>query len=227
MCPPRQCCCCDIYQGVRTWCIVFIILSAVFAVGSFAGAGAVTAYCEDSDDWNEDKFQFCFGDDFWETVMRGEQVDEDDYQYKQIALALIVSGIVNVINLGVCIFGFCAVNNFHARNIKYFWIVEAILAGLNLINGLRTPDQYLGAMITFGLSMWWVVAVKSLGDQIQQGIITRENPLGNMGAATGIQMQPVVQPQGVPIVAQATVVTAQATAVPVQGQVVVATTQKP
>lgn len=33
MCPPRQCCCCLIYQGVKIWTIVFICLNALGCVG--------------------------------------------------------------------------------------------------------------------------------------------------------------------------------------------------
>jgi hypothetical protein len=46
MCPPRQCCCCDLYQGVKIWTIVFIVLSVLGAAGSFLFAAWITGFCE-------------------------------------------------------------------------------------------------------------------------------------------------------------------------------------
>ena len=46
MCPPRQCCCCDLYQGVKIWTIVFIVLSVLGAAGSFLIAAWITGFCE-------------------------------------------------------------------------------------------------------------------------------------------------------------------------------------
>ena len=66
-----------------------------------------------------------------------------------------------------------------------------------------------------GLGLWYAWAAHSLGTQIMQGIITRENPNGSPQAQVMTIQQPTAIPvQAVPVQAQA--VPVQATAVPVQ-----------
>lgn len=225
MCPPKQCCCCDIYQGVRIWSIVFIALSAIYGVIMIVLAGILTAWCEDpnislSSTEQQNYYDTCYGDDAMAKIASGEAPDESDYLYKQTAMWMTVGAIVSFIEMGVNIFGCISISNFNASNIKVYWIIVAVFAGLEFLAQLLSLNV-LGGVIGLAFSIWWIVAVKSLGDQIANGTITRENPTGAPAVATGIQMA-AVPAQAVAVPAQAMVVPAQAVAVvkpeaPLQG----------
>jgi hypothetical protein len=233
MCPPSRCCCCNLYQGVRSWSIVFIVLSAIGSLGNFIFAVGLTAYCEDSANLVKDGQDFvdmCYGDDAAAKIRHGKQLGDDDLQYKDTANGLRFSAILALIYMCIAIFGFCAVNKFDAAKTNLYCIMSVVIAGLQAIAGFAFGRNYGGAMIQLLLNLWWCFALKSLADQLRSGQITRENPTGLGGEhATGIQMhavqmQPGVQASypmqsGMPM--QQGVVMAQATIV--QGPVVQAT----
>ena len=77
MCPPAQCCCCRIYEGVKTWTIVFIILGSLGVVGRIGLAAWAGSFCTDENiDLAEalDRLEFCYGDEeWWADALAGEE----------------------------------------------------------------------------------------------------------------------------------------------------------
>ena len=210
MCPPAQCCCCRIYEGVKTWTIVFIVLGSLGVVGRIGLAAWAGSFCTDENiDLGEalDRAEFCHGDEeWWVDALAGE---EPTSRYEILQQHQYVGAAVGAAVVVVHVCGLKAVQQFQADGIRKFWQQAFALSIVNwlvdVVYMARANDysNIVGFAIGVGLTIWWVYAIKALGDQVASGSITAANPMG--GGAQGIQMQGVPM-QAQPVMATATVV---------------------
>mmetsp|Transcript_9832 Transcript_9832/g.26738 ORF Transcript_9832/g.26738 Transcript_9832/m.26738 type:complete len:330 (-) Transcript_9832:423-1412(-) len=171
-CPPEQCCCCPIYEGVRVWTIIIIVLhglallNAVFTLA----LSSTLDLCGSCDD------------DLRGAVLAG------------LSLSLVVS-LAQVI---ITAYGLRAIHKFLAGELLLFARVEIAVVVLQLIffalsvGADSTELVGVVAVITnvlIGLALagWYIYALFSLQEQIASGKIMGENGVQQNTAGVTVQ----------------------------------------
>ena len=164
MFPPRQCCCCLIYQGVEIWTIVFICLNALGCVGMLG-------------------LHFGFSE-FWCGLPEN---DADSGHCLGITLSAVI---LYAVEAGIMVWGLLGIQSFNGVRVRSFGYTVIFVSSLRAVLYLRggTDDFF---MFGFALSMWYACAVLSLSKQMLDGTITQDNPTGTPQAMT---MSTIAQP---------------------------------
>lgn len=131
-----------------------------------------------------------------------------------------IIGATTLLSIAIHSYGLCLILNFKGTALAQYGLAYMIFTAIGVLIQIVFYEQDLSSQVGgLALGLWYGWAAKSLGEQIQAGIITRENPEGAPQAQPVIVMQPqMVVQQAMPVAAQAVPVAAQA--VPVQAQAV-------
>jgi hypothetical protein len=131
-----------------------------------------------------------------------------------------IIGAITLLSIAIHSYGLCLILNFKGTALAQYGLAYMIFTAIGVLIQIVFYEQDLSSQVGgLALGLWYGWAAKSLGEQIQAGIITRENPEGAPQAQPVIVMQPqMVVQQAMPVAAQA--VPVQAQAVPVQAQAV-------
>jgi len=174
-CPPDSCCCCSLYTGVKICTIIFIVLEVL----SFA-----QAVVDAIDPFNQ-------------------YADTPAHIAGRSVLALL-----SIAVLCILVYGLQGILNFEVRKIKIFWMIQLALlvvyvvasivfSAIGIVELRENADELeippalvptltfgiiaslIVSLIVFGaLTLWYIYAVKVLGERIEKGEISREHPLG-------------------------------------------------
>ena len=97
-------------------------------------------------------------------------------------------------------------DKFNAPELKQYWKIESVLTILSalmfIIRGAMRLgwedengwDDIIGSLISIGLMMWMIVSVKTLGERIEKGEISAQDPKGLLPPREvqgGVQLAPV------------------------------------
>jgi hypothetical protein len=189
MCPPTKCCCCGLYDGVKTWASIVVglnVFAIIVSIGLVVGAGAAVS----------DESELCRHER--KNGGNGYGVSCSDIETMQTGWTIGV--VVSVIQLGFNIFGCQAVAKYSASNTGHYWKVTLLFNCLNLIAPLMSAGHDYGfagilmGLVTFSLWTWYAVAVRAVAQQLADGRIkTPHAPVS--GRVVTVQQAPLPPPQ--------------------------------
>jgi hypothetical protein len=150
-CPPKQCFCCDIYEGVRSWTLVFAVLLIILAILAIVSFIANIAQCA------------------------------RDARFCSLLPFTAISACFAAVDAVLHVFGYKAINAGDAPRMHRFWLgaiglflVWLVAALISTFIEIGLGDavaalQLIYIAIAAGFASWYFYALRALTQQIRAG----------------------------------------------------------